>query len=89
MPYEYDENSRTVNKGYNQFHISIGFPDSVIQKCQSFDLRNYMISKIARFAALNMVDELVLLKDHSFLHRNKAFSSIEEIAKILQYLETP
>ena len=48
-----------------------------------------MISKIARFAAINMVDEMVLVKDHSYEHRNKEFSSIESIAKILQYLETP
>jgi len=48
-----------------------------------------MLSKIARFCAINLVDELVIVKDHSFTHRNREFGSIESIAKILQYLETP
>lgn len=48
-----------------------------------------MISQLARTAAINMVDEIVLIKDQSFTHRNKEFGSIESVAKILQYLETP
>lgn len=48
-----------------------------------------MISQLARIAAINMIDEIVLIKDHSFAHRNKEFGSIEAVAKILQYLETP
>ena len=36
-----------------------------------------------------MSDEIIIIKDHSFSHRNKEFSSIGSLTKILQYLETP
>lgn len=48
-----------------------------------------MLSQVARIASIHMADELVLVKDHSFSHRNKEFSSMGSLTKILQYLETP
>jgi predicted SPOUT superfamily RNA methylase MTH1 len=48
-----------------------------------------MLSQLARIAAIHMIDELVLVKDNSFVHRNKEFSSIGSLTKIFQYLETP
>ena len=48
-----------------------------------------MLSQLARIASIHMVDEIVIVKDHSFSHRNKEFSSIGSLTKILQYLETP
>jgi len=48
-----------------------------------------MLSQLARIASIHMVDELIILKDDSFKHRNKEFASISSITKILQYLETP
>jgi len=92
----FEEITHTVIKRpYNSFTLTIGFPDSVIQKCQvdsphqSFELRNFMLSQLARIASIHMVDEIVIVKDHSFSHRNKEFSSIGSLTKILQYLETP
>jgi predicted SPOUT superfamily RNA methylase MTH1 len=48
-----------------------------------------MLSQLARIASMQMVDEIVLVKDHSFQHRNSEFSSISSLIKVLQYLETP
>jgi predicted SPOUT superfamily RNA methylase MTH1 len=48
-----------------------------------------MLSQLARIVSIQMVDEIILVKDNSFQHRNREFSSISSLTKILQYLETP
>lgn len=48
-----------------------------------------MLSQLARIASIQMVDEIIIVKDNSFQHRNKEFASLSSLTKILQYLETP
>ena len=48
-----------------------------------------MLSQLARIVSIQMVDEIILVKDNSFQHRNREFSSLLSLTKILQYLETP
>ena len=38
-----DENTLRLARDYNQYHISVGFPDSVIQKCQVSILKAYLV----------------------------------------------
>lgn len=48
-----------------------------------------MISQIARAACIFMVDEVVLIRDHSFKLKDDPYASMETLTRVLQYLETP
>lgn len=56
---------------------------------QTSALRAYFISEIARISSIFKVDEIVILKDHSYSPKSEKFVPCEYIARNLQYLETP
>jgi predicted SPOUT superfamily RNA methylase MTH1 len=99
MEIEFTENTKAVavakpkaetrTRELKELWLSVCIPDSCIQKCQSAELRNHLISQIARTACIFMVDEVVLIRDHSYQFKGDSYSSMETLTKVLQYLETP
>lgn len=69
--------------------ISICIPDSIIDKCQSSELRSYFISQLARTCSQFQVDEIIILKDHSYKTMSLKFDATGYVARNLQYIETP
>lgn len=69
--------------------ISICFPDSIVALHQSSELRSYFISEIARMATIFCVDEIVILKDHTYKTKSPNFDATQYLAINLQYLESP
>ncbi len=69
--------------------ISICIPDSIIDKCQSSELRSYFISQLARTCSQFQVDEIIILKDHSYKTKSLKFDATGYVARNLQYIETP
>lgn len=70
-------------------HLSICFPDSILEIPQTSALRAYFISEIARISSIFKVDEIIILQDHGYTSKSEKFVPTEYIARNLQYLETP
>jgi len=73
-----------------QFTVSIVVPDSILYNAQSPELRAYLVSQVARAAAIYQVDEVVILKDsHTAKTSHTKFEGVGFFTRNLEYLETP
>lgn len=79
--------------------LSIALPCSIIDNCQSLELKCYLASMIARCASIFSVDEIVVFNDTKtaipvtptgeYALMGKRSHSALTLASILQYLECP
>ncbi|CAD8164622.1 unnamed protein product [Paramecium octaurelia] len=72
-----------------QRHVTIAIPDSIISNAQSSELRSYFMSQLARMFAIFQVDEVIILRDYSYIPKSKQFDVASYVVRNLQYLETP
>lgn len=70
-------------------HIAVCLPDSLVSIPQSSVIRSYFLSELARICALYRVDEIIVLKDHTYTSKSDQFNPAEYMVRNLQYLETP
>ncbi|KAL4427495.1 hypothetical protein ABPG74_015198 [Tetrahymena malaccensis] len=80
---------KQLNEKIKLKHLAICIPDSIISIPQSSELRSYFISELARTAAIFCVDEIIILKDNSYIAKSQNFQQGPYIVRNLQYLETP
>lgn len=83
--------------------LSIAVPGSILENCQTDELRAYMASQIARSACIYNVDEIIIFDDlgsksssnvkvctiETAEGTQRARQSLVQLARILQYLECP
>jgi predicted SPOUT superfamily RNA methylase MTH1 len=67
----------------------ICIPDTILQKVQTMELRNHLIGQLARILCMYKINEIIILKDHSYKQKFNELTPAEYMIKILQYLETP
>ncbi|KAL4468345.1 hypothetical protein ABPG72_010746 [Tetrahymena utriculariae] len=80
---------KQLNEKIKLKHLAICIPDSIVSIPQSSELRSYFISELARTAAIFCVDEIIILKDNSYIAKSQNFQQGPYIVRNLQYLETP
>ena len=68
---------------------TICIPDSILEKVQTIELQNHLIGQLARTLCMYKINEIIILKDHSYKKKFYDLNPSEYITKILQYLETP
>ena len=87
-----------VAKKGREFTISIALPCSVLDNCQSQELKCYLASQVARAAVIFGVDEIVVFNDtnvlvtpaaNAYTFVGKHAHSAWMMASILQYVECP
>mmetsp|Transcript_6727 Transcript_6727/g.9769 ORF Transcript_6727/g.9769 Transcript_6727/m.9769 type:complete len:444 (-) Transcript_6727:67-1398(-) len=66
--------------------VSIALPGSIVDNCQTKELKTCLVGQIARAAAIYHIDEIVVFNDHLGTSKN---DSCNFMAKILQYCECP
>jgi len=70
--------------------ISIAIPASIIDNAQSFELKTYLVSQIARAAAIYCVDEIIIIEGRGKFNSSLAKTNPTEFfVRNLEYLETP
>lgn len=70
--------------------VSVAIPAAIIDNAQSFELKTYLVSQIARAAAIYNVDELVIINSRGKHSSSLAKSDPTEFfVRNLEYLETP
>ena len=68
---------------------TICIPDSILEKVQTVELQNHLIGQLARTLCMYKINEVIILKDHSYKKKFYDLNPSEYMIKILQYLETP
>ena len=73
------------------FTVSVAVPGSILDNAQSDELRTYLAGQVARSMVIFKVDEVIIFRDGTApeLGVKKKRDSTAQMAKILQYLETP
>ncbi|KAI9221690.1 putative RNA methyltransferase [Blastocladiella britannica] len=73
------------------YTVSIAVPGSIIDNCQSLELKTYVAGQIARAAALYLVDEVVVYNDtpSNAMKPDALKDPCVFLAKLLQYQECP
>lgn len=71
--------------------VSVAIPGSILDNAQSDELRTYLAGQVARSMAIFKVDEVIVFRDGTApdFGVKKKRDSTAQMAKILQYLETP
>jgi methyltransferase len=83
--------------------ISIAIPGSILENCQSYELRTHLVGTIARAATIYMIDEIVIFDDAptgnvttTKMQKIETSDGVKtartcciQFARILQYLECP
>jgi len=73
--------------------LSVALPASIIDNCQSFELKAVMVGQIARALTIYAVDEVVLYEDQVDAPKSKDSEGVSKgmafFVRNLQYLETP
>mmetsp|Transcript_11618 Transcript_11618/g.15136 ORF Transcript_11618/g.15136 Transcript_11618/m.15136 type:complete len:418 (-) Transcript_11618:75-1328(-) len=68
--------------------VSIALPTSIIQNCQTHELKTQLVGQISRACAIYHVDEVVIFDDH-LGKEEKSAKDAAFMARILQYMECP
>lgn len=72
---------------------SVALPASIVENCQSFELKAMLVGQIARALTIYAVDEVVLYEDRSDAQPSDDTEGVSRglafFARNLQYLETP
>lgn len=79
------------------YTVSIAIPGSIVDNCQTKELKTCLVGQIARAATIYHVDEIVVYNDHLGSRRTTTTDtstatsspSCQFMAKILQYCECP
>lgn len=67
------------------YTVSIAIPGSIVDNCQTKELKTCLVGQIARAATIYHVDEIIVYNDHL----GTTDTSCPFMAKILQYCECP
>ena len=78
------------------YTVSIAIPGSIVDNCQTKELKTCLVGQIARAATIYHVDEIIVYNDHLGSRNTTtdtstatSSSSCQFMAKILQYCECP